>query len=390
MTKYKKSLTVLLTATLLFANFGTVNASKLSDIKDKQDAVKDEQKELEFQKDKIEKSEANVESQIKVLDGKLEVTREQLREKRAEIDKKTKENEKLKVEIEETKERIALRQEILADRARTLQKTGGTVSYMEVILGASDFGDLLRRVSAVNRIVDADRSIVEQQEADKAALETKSAQVEANLKSLSAAAAKIKSLESDLEKQSAEKESVLNTLQSRRAKLDDQLVSLEEEQALLKRQEQIIKEQIANSNNNNNNNNNNGGGSSSGGSSSGGGGGQYPPPSSGAFQRPAVGPVTSEFGPRWGTFHYGIDIGKRGSDVPIVAAADGVVINSYYSSSYGNVVFLNHNIDGRTYTTVYAHMENRAVSAGQRVSRGQFLGYMGNTGMSQGAHLHFE
>ncbi|MGL4820246.1 MAG: M23 family metallopeptidase, partial [Bacilli bacterium] len=147
---------------------------------------------------------------------------------------------------------------------------------------------------------------------------------------------------------------------------------------LLRRQEEIIKQQMANSNNGNS------------GGEGGGGGGQYPPPSSGLFQRPAVGPVTSEFGARWGTTHYGIDIGKRGPDVPIVAAADGVVIRSYYSSSYGNAVFINHYIDGRTYTTVYAHMESRAVSEGQTVSRGQFIGYMGNTGQSYGAHLHFE
>ena len=87
--------------------------------------------------------------------------------------------------------------------------------------------------------------------------------------------------------------------------------------------------------------------------------------------------------------HFGIDIAASGN-VPIVAAADGVVSRSYYSPSYGNVVFVVHYIDGQTYETVYAHMRSRSISDGTPVSKGQLLGYMGNTGHSYGQHLHFE
>lgn len=76
--------------------------------------------------------------------------------------------------------------------------------------------------------------------------------------------------------------------------------------------------------------------------------------------------------------------------MPIVAAADGVVIRSELSSSYGNVVYLSHRINGKTYTTVYAHMSSRSVSNGQTVKQGTQLGFMGNTGQSYGQHLHFE
>jgi murein DD-endopeptidase MepM/ murein hydrolase activator NlpD len=114
------------------------------------------------------------------------------------------------------------------------------------------------------------------------------------------------------------------------------------------------------------------------------------PASSSGFIRPAAGPVTSEFGPRWGRNHNGIDIGKRGSSVPIVASAAGTVSTSTYSSSYGNVVYVVHSVNGQMFTTVYAHMESRSVSAGQTVGQGQILGYMGSTGRSTGPHLHFE
>lgn len=112
------------------------------------------------------------------------------------------------------------------------------------------------------------------------------------------------------------------------------------------------------------------------------------------FMSPAMGPVTSEFGIRTlngrTRFHYGVDIGKRGVNVPIVAVADGVVIRADYSTSYGNVVFITHNLEGEIYTTVYAHLESLSVKSGEIVTKGQELGPMGNTGFSFGAHLHFE
>jgi len=87
--------------------------------------------------------------------------------------------------------------------------------------------------------------------------------------------------------------------------------------------------------------------------------------------------------------HWGVDLVKKGN-VPIVSAADGVVIRAYQSSSYGNVVYITHNIDGKTFTSVYAHMKSFQVSSGQTVSKGQQIGVMGNTGQSFGQHLHFE
>ncbi|MRB78846.1 peptidoglycan DD-metalloendopeptidase family protein, partial [Bacillus thuringiensis] len=98
---------------------------------------------------------------------------------------------------------------------------------------------------------------------------------------------------------------------------------------------------------------------------------------------------SSGFGKRDGQMHYGLDIAASGN-VPVVAAADGIATRSYYSASYGNVVFISHNINGQTYTTVYAHLNSRSVSVGQSVKQGQQIGIMGNTGQSEGQHLHFE
>lgn len=108
--------------------------------------------------------------------------------------------------------------------------------------------------------------------------------------------------------------------------------------------------------------------------------------------------ITSPYGPRkhpitgkTQSMHHGLDIADPGTR-PIYAAADGVVSRSYLSASYGEVVFIKHDINGNTWETVYAHMRSgsRNVKVGDRVTQGQTIGTMGSTGQSTGQHLHFE
>jgi murein DD-endopeptidase MepM/ murein hydrolase activator NlpD len=109
-------------------------------------------------------------------------------------------------------------------------------------------------------------------------------------------------------------------------------------------------------------------------------------PSSQGLVWPVSGPVTSPFGYRWGRLHAGIDIGV-GYGTPIQAAASGSVVLAGWTGGYGNYTCLDH---GGGLATCYAHQSSYAVSAGAQVSQGQVIGYVGNTGHSFGAHLHFE
>ena len=101
---------------------------------------------------------------------------------------------------------------------------------------------------------------------------------------------------------------------------------------------------------------------------------------------PVSGPVTSPFGYRWGRLHAGIDIGVP-YGTPIHAAASGTVIYAGWMSGYGNLIVIDH---GNGLATAYGHQSALAVGNGAAVSQGQVIGYVGSTGHSFGAHLHFE
>jgi murein DD-endopeptidase MepM/ murein hydrolase activator NlpD len=117
----------------------------------------------------------------------------------------------------------------------------------------------------------------------------------------------------------------------------------------------------------------------------------------GSIAIPSAEPVagsafTSGFGVRSDPFrgraamHAGIDLaGPLGT--PIYATADATVGRSEWAGGYGNLIELDH---GRGIQTRYGHLSRSSVQAGQRVRRGQLIGYMGSTGRSTGSHLHYE
>lgn len=107
------------------------------------------------------------------------------------------------------------------------------------------------------------------------------------------------------------------------------------------------------------------------------------------FIKPCQGRVTSLFRTKDRPTHHGIDIAQKGN-VPILAAADGKVVRSYYSKTYGNTVILSHSFGGEEWQTLYAHLDGLGAAQGTEGKQGDVIGKMGNTGRSSGQHLHFE
>jgi murein DD-endopeptidase MepM/ murein hydrolase activator NlpD len=105
------------------------------------------------------------------------------------------------------------------------------------------------------------------------------------------------------------------------------------------------------------------------------------------FIWPVGGPLNSRFGPRWGSFHSGIDIGAPTGTAVAAAGSGQVVLTVYGDYGYGNYIGVRH-ADGSQ--TLYAHLSAIYVSLGQYVGQGEVIGAVGCTGWCTGSHLHFE
>ncbi len=115
----------------------------------------------------------------------------------------------------------------------------------------------------------------------------------------------------------------------------------------------------------------------------------------GLLNQPVNGPVTSSYGYRvhpiykYYSLHDGTDFGA-GCGQPLYAVAGGSVMSRYYSSVWGNRLYLNlGTINGKNVTVIYNHATGYRVSQGAQVARGDVIGYVGSTGWSTGCHLHF-
>lgn len=376
----------------------------INDIRSKQSAVQDKINNADQQIQQLQTQQKSLSAEIKKLDLAVEETSGKIRSLSADIQQTEQAVETLKREIAEVQARIEKRNEILKERVRSLQESGGVISYLEVLLGSQSFSDFIDRISAVTTIFEADKQIIREQQADKALKEKKEKELTDKLSRLQADLKELEQLKQTLNEQINRKNQLMANLKQKEQEHYELKMELAEEQELLKKQEAAVKYQLqqlmekkwaeeAAKRRAAASHTSSSGSVYSGGSSYSRSESNVPPVTSGAFMRPANGPVTSGFGYRsfgGGEFHAGIDIGKRGAVVPVVAAADGYVFRSYFSSSYGNVIFITHVINGQVYTTVYAHLEARLVGEGQAVRKGQVIGYMGNTGRSTGPHLHFE
>ncbi len=104
--------------------------------------------------------------------------------------------------------------------------------------------------------------------------------------------------------------------------------------------------------------------------------------------KPVSGTVTSRFGSRWGSTHKGVDIGaSKGTGIKAAAAGTVITSKTGYNGGYGNYIVISH---GKGVETAYGHCSALYVKVGQKVSQGEVIAAVGNTGRSYGNHLHFE
>lgn len=107
--------------------------------------------------------------------------------------------------------------------------------------------------------------------------------------------------------------------------------------------------------------------------------------------------VTSPFGMRMHPIenvmkmHNGVDYGTSGLNLPLYAIADGYVRVSTFDKTLGNYISIGIELDGQKYRTVYKHMQKLShLKVGEKVKKGDLVGYVGKTGAVTGTHLHFD
>lgn len=403
--KLKKSyLTVVIAALVgMGAVFGgtvaKTEAASISGLKGQQNKlenehsdVKSDLNEAQGKMSEVQGQQANVRNEMKRIDFSISDTNDSIREKTAKMEETKVQIAKLQADVKTIQERIRKRNELLKERVRNYQETGGMVNYLDVLMGSTSFSDFVDRANAVATIMQADQDILRQHEADKKELEAKQTKVEQELASVQSMLKDLQKMNAQLNAQREEKNKLLASLQQQEKEIHEDVLDLSEQEQILAAQEAAVQKAIkleqrriaeaaaaaAKPTTN----------------SGGGGSVAAPPVSSGNWTRPAAGIISSGFGTRPGfrpgEFHYGVDIANHAANVPVVAAADGVVIRAAYSNSYGNYVIITHSLNGKIYTTVYAHQQRLLVSSGAEVSKGQQIGIMGSTGDSTGQHLHFE
>lgn len=390
---------------------------QISDIQQKIKTSEAKQQRVKAQLGANKEKQHRVKQTIAKLQNDLAQTKQKIGALNREISENEGKLEKLKRDLIEAEKRIDERSALLNDRIRLLYEKG-KMSYLEVLFKADSFRDFLVRFDAVRSISEQDKELLEQNRKDKQIVQTNKVKIEHTLVKLSELQEKAKEERRLLASQEKAYKVQLASLQREYEELDDisereaeeirQLVgqlarAKAEKEAQMRREEErkrreaeqqrtlaAAKPKIGEKEGRRNEQ-------------------TLPAAKRPAPERPAPAKrpatpvvtsgfawpvpgygVSSPFGWRNGRMHKGIDIAGPGIlGKPILAAADGEVIEARPANGYGNIVVIYH---GDGLSTLYAHMPFSSIKVrrGDRVSKGQVIANVGNEGRSSGPHLHFE
>ena len=357
---------------------------------DQIDALEQQKSELQSQQASIQTNiddliaqQADVIDQKAAMDEKNELARQEIELINEQIDVYTGLIEDKAEELEKAEAAEQAQYELYRKRVRAMEEEG-SYTYLDILFQCRSLSDVLSAIDMIGEIMDSDKRLFEEYKTARETTEQVKAEYEATLAQLGEKQETLEAEKAELEEQIAAAVEVINKLQDDidAAKAEYAKAAAAEAAAQasinaiiaqMQAEEEAARQEAAQ-----NNQQYTGTGSTATGTYI------WPCPSSTY--------VTSAFGmrdhPLFGDErpHSGIDIaGSAGSEV--LAADSGTVAVATYSSSYGNYVTIYHSNGDYT---LYAHMSSLAVSAGQSVTQGDVIGYVGSTGWATGPHLHFE
>lgn len=365
-----------------------------NDLADKMSQVQDEQAENQSSVENMVAQKDNIDQQINLLGTQIANLDEQIKNYTQLIAQK-------QAELDEAEKVLADLNEKNQERIRAMEEEG-TISYWSVLFKAKSFTDLIDRLNMIEEIQQADQRRLDELSAAADVVEKARNELEEEKSGLQASRDEQVEAQEKLDVKRAEADEILVELNARQrelasmydeyaameAALSDQIGAAEQAftEALRKEQEAAKPTTPPDSGDSSD------GGESSDGDEGGSGGYEPMPPASGWVTPCSYIMITSPYGYRThpitgevSSFHNGVDLAND-EGTPIYAAKSGVVTEATYSGVYGYYVTINH---GDGFSTLYGHMTGYVVYAGQAVSAGELIGYMGSTGWSTGPHLHF-
>ena len=370
--RIRQGLAGCLIAALLLAAVpaGSVQAGTLEDsIKEKQEAIsqaEQEKKKLQSSISNIkamvkdlEKSKSDLETYVKELDGKLADIGAKIDELQKQIAQKKEEIAQAKADLEKAQEVADQQYTDMKKRLRFLYQNSKGSGYLELLVSAESFADMLNQAEYVEQLSAYDSQKLEEYRQSVEYMKLCKQTLEEEEEVLASAQASLEQEQKAVDTLIGEKEQQIQAFQG----------DINNKEAALKEYEAVAadKAKLAEQNRI-----------------------KY---DGGMFQMPCPGykRVSSDYGTRMHPtlgvqkFHNGVDFAAA-SGTPILAAYSGNVVAASYNSSMGNYVMIDH---GDGLYTIYMHASKLYVSSGQSVSKGDQIAAVGSTGRSTGPHLHF-
>ncbi len=360
---HNKSLALLMAVIFMLGAILPVYADELEDHQRQLQEVGKDISQTRSKIDTVKKQESSIMGEIQRLEKNIVANERQLESTVDRIAYLEENIAQLEIEIKDAQQELDDKTELLSERLIVLYEQGD-VSYLEVLLSATDIKDFLTRYDMVNAIVEQDVDLIETIDKQKHDLETKKSDLAVKQNELKKNYEDQKSIKDTLDQQKSNKKGVLSSVQQEK---NAYLRALEELEQTSRELESMIRRM-------------------QGGSTTQLGTGTY------TWPTPGYSSITSAYGMRYHPIlkvrkmHTGVDIGAPGG-ASIVAADSGKVIHCGWMGGYGQVIVVDH---GNGLSTLYAHMSAYAVSNGASVTKGQTIGRVGSTGWSTGPHLHFE
>lgn len=339
-----------------------------TELEEKQRLLQDVNQQINQQRSNVtnaKKKEKTIMNQIWSLDRNINSTDREIRKINDQV---TYLNTNINVterDIGELEKELAEQTDIMSQRLVFAYEEGSNVSYLDVLLSATDIQDFLTRYDYLSSIVDNDAGMIDEIDRAKTELDIKKNQLESQKNQMEDLEEEQQGKKEELKYNKEQKKEILDNVIKERKTYEQALNELEQASAQL----EVMIRNIQGVGNDKQL-----------------GTGVY------TWPCPGHGTISSAFGMRYHPIlktrkmHTGVDIAAP-SGASIVAADTGTVIYSGWMSGYGQVIVISH---GAQMSTLYAHQSALLAAKGASVAKGQVIGRVGSTGFSTGPHLHFE